>query len=683
MLPMAIVQNVSYKDVFATEGRRLIRHYDAETVWIEPWGKDSLRVRATKRNRMEDQNWALLDPAPCDAEIRISEHEAEIQNGRIRAVMTDAGKIFFYNDSGRLLLEEYLRNRQDISAPYCSALDMDGRELTPVLGGEYQLTMRFESNPDERLYGLGQYQMPFLNLKGCTLELAQRNSQASVPFCVSDQGYGFLWNNPSIGSVTFGKNMTVWTARSCRQLDYWITAGASPDQIMQNYGEAVGKVPMMPDFAMGFWQSKLRYQTQEELLEIAREYKRRKIPLSVIVVDFFHWPYQGDWMFDKKYWPDPDGMIRELREMGIELMVSVWPTVEKKSIHYEEMLRKGYLIRTDRGIRASMDFVNDTIHFDPTNPSARQYVWNCAKESYYEKGIRIFWLDEAEPEYKVYDFDLYRYYLGPNVEIGNTYPLFYAKTFYDGMKQEGQDHIINLLRCAWAGSQRYGALVWSGDIHSTFSSMRNQLAAGLNMGMAGIPWWTTDIGGFHGGDPNDPAFRELLIRWFQWAAFLPVMRLHGIREPELPPMSNEGGGACNSGSPNDVWSCGEEAYAILVRFIRFREKMKDYIRALMKEAHELGRPVIRTMFYEFPDDRQCWLTEDQYMFGPALLVAPVLYSGMKSREVYLPGGTDWVDIFTGQIRPGGRTMTTETPLDRIPVFRRKDCDNPDLDFGRN
>ena len=206
------------------------------------------------------------------------------------------------------------------------------------------------------------------------------------------------------------------------------------------------------------------------------------------------------------------------------------------------------------------------------------------KKNYYDKGIKTFWLDEAEPEYSVYDFENYRYYLGPNVQIGNIYPELYAKTFYDGMTAEGQENVINLLRCAWAGSQKYGALVWSGDIHSSFSSLRNQVAAGLNMGIAGIPWFTTDIGGFHGGNPDDPAFRELLIRWFEYGTFCPVMRLHGDREPHKPPMGSEGGAACVSGADNEVWSFGDEAYEILCGYLVLREKMKPYITELMKAA---------------------------------------------------------------------------------------------------
>lgn len=224
-------------------------------------------------------------------------------------------------------------------------------------------------------------------------------------------------------------------------------------------------------------------------------------------------------------------MIRELKELKVELMVSIWPTVENASENYHEMLERGLLIRHDRGIRIAMQCGGDITHFDATNPEARRFVWEKVKKNYYERGIKIFWLDEAEPEYSVYDFDIYRYHAGSNMQIGNIFPKEYARGFFEGMQVEGQTNIVNLLRCAWAGSQRYGALVWSGDIASSWSSFRSQLAAGLNMGLAGIPWWTTDIGGFHGGNPDDPAFRELFTRWFQWGAFCPVMPRAQARGP--------------------------------------------------------------------------------------------------------------------------------------------------------
>ena len=658
--------------IFNDENGILQYHYDAEEVWIEPWGKNSLRIRATKNPKFIEENWALQMKVRKTAPvIDIGENEASIINGKIKAVITRYGKItFFHAKTGKILLDEYLRNRKDKTVDYCSALNIDAREFKANPGGDYHLSMRFVSTPDEKIYGMGQYQQPYLNQKGNDLELAQRNSQASVPFMVSSLGYGFLWNNPAVGRVMFGKNITTWEAYSTKQLDYWITAGDTPAEIEERYADVAGKVPMMPEWAMGFWQCKLRYQTQEELLNIAREYKKRGLPIDVIVIDYFHWPLQGDWKFDPKYWPDPDAMIHELDGMGIKLMVSIWPTVDYRSENFEEMLEKGYLIRTERGFRIVMDFQGNTVHYDATNPKAREFVWQKAKQNYYDKGIRVFWLDEAEPEYSVYDFDNYRYYLGPNVQIGNSYPVFYAKTFYEGMTKEGQRDVINLLRCAWAGSQKYGALVWSGDIHSSFKSLRNQLAAGLNMGMAGIPWWTTDIGGFHGGNPKDPSFQELLVRWFEWGTFCPVMRLHGERQPLQAPIGDYGGGLCVSGADNEVWSFGDENYSILKKYLELRKHMKPYIMELMQAAHEKGTPVMRPLFYDAPSDMKSWDIEDEYMFGPDVLVAPVLYAGETERKVYLPKGSRWKNYWTGEVVKGGSSVVVSTPIEQIPVFTR-------------
>ncbi len=653
------------------ENGRLIYHYDAEELWIEPWGENSVRIRATKEAGMPEEDWALLKPEKADTEITIEKGGARLRNGKLSLFISNGGKITVYNKEGRLLLEEYWRNRRDVTDKKCSALEVEGREFKPNIGGDYHLTMRLESmSRGEKIYGMGQYQQPYLNLKGLDLELAHRNSQASVPFAVSSLGYGLLWNNPGVGRAVLGMNVMSFEAYSAKALDYWLTVGDTPKEIEEAYAKATGTVPMMPEYGLGFWQCKLRYQTQEELLSVAREYKKRKLPIDLIVVDFFHWPKQGEWKFDPVYWPEPETMIRELKKMGIELMVSIWPTVDQESENYEEMLEKGYLIRTERGYRAAMDFEAMTIHYDATNPDARKYLWNKARKHYYEKGVRVFWLDEAEPEYHVYDFDNYRYYLGPNIQIGNVYPVQYARTFYEGMSEEGQKNIVNLLRCAWAGSQRYGALVWSGDIASSFESMKNQIAAGLNMGLAGIPWWTTDIGGFHGGNPEDESFRELFVRWFQWGAFCPVMRLHGDREPKQPQVGETGGAHCRSGAPNEVWSYGDRVYEICRKYLGIREKMRPYTRRLMKEAHEKGTPVIRTLFYEFPEDAVCWEVEDEYMYGDQVLVAPILEAGMKKRNVYLPAGCRWKAGEMDVNREGGQWIEVEVTLDSMPVFVR-------------
>lgn len=291
-----------------TDGNRLEYRFDDHKLWIEPWGKDALRVRATRAAHMPEDNWALLNPERIAAKIDICQNgHGDIVNGNIRATVSPRGKIVMYNSRNEKILEEYARNRRDLTDPKCSALEVEARQLRPNLGSDaYHITMRFESlKSEERIYGMGQYQQPSLNLKGADIELAHRNSQSSVPFALSSLGYGLLWNNPGIGRAVFGTNIMSFEAYSALSLDYWVVAGESPAAIEEAYARVTGYVPMMPDYGLGFWQSKLRYSSQEEVLAVAREYRKRELPIDVIVIDFFHWKFQGDWSFDPKYWPDP------------------------------------------------------------------------------------------------------------------------------------------------------------------------------------------------------------------------------------------------------------------------------------------------------------------------------------------------------------------------------------------
>lgn len=613
----------------------LIRRFDKELLYIEPYGDNGLRVRATQLSAIQENPYSALikDKVPRDVKITIDGDSASIRNGKLRCDVLCTGKLKFYNQKGELLLEEYDHNRFRPNAPgeADSALEIIPRTFIPHQGTDcYALSVRFEAKENERFYGMGQYSQSFLNLKGCMLELSQRNSQISIPFTVSSRGYGFLWNLPAIGRVSFGRNLTEWYADSTKQMDYWITAGDTPSEIEEAYADATGKVPMMPDYATGFWQCKLRYRTQEELLEVAREYKRRGLPISVIVIDFFHWTAQGDWKFDPKCWPDPEGMVRELKKLGIELMVSVWPTVEEKSENYRYMEEMGYLIRTEAGPR--MGIKNKDTYMDATNPEARAFVWEKLRKNYYDKGIRLFWLDECEPELTRYEYENYRYWAGSHKEIGNVYPKEFARMVYEGRMEAGEEEILSLTRCAWAGSQKYGTLVWTGDVSSDFSTLRNQVTAGMNMGLSGFPWWTTDIGGFHGGDGRSAE-----------------------------------GWLYTSGSPNEVWSYGNEVYEICKKYMLLREKLRPYIKKQMKLAHQKGTPVMRPLFYDYPEDPNAWRIEDQYLFGPDILVAPVTEKGSRMRMVYLPKG-NWKNIDTDEIFAGGKMIDCEAGLDVIPVF---------------
>jgi alpha-D-xyloside xylohydrolase len=667
------------------DGARLTWRSGGETLVVEPWGRDSVRVRATVLGDVEDTDWALLPPAieagaadgaaPDDARVELRSDGATLVNGGLRVELTTTTgfseivgyevshcDLAFYDADGRLLLRELDRG---------GSLQLRARNFRPRLGDDgHTLTASFESDPDEKLYGMGQYQQHVLDLKGSTFELAHRNSQASVPFVMSSAGYGFLWHDPAIGRATFARNRTEWHAESTKQLDYWVTAARTPARISRAYAEATGHAPMMPERGLGFWQCKLRYWNQEQLLEVAREHRRRGLPLDVIVSDFFHWPKMGDYRFEEEFWPDPTAMVDELKELGAELMVSVWPQVSLESENDSYLRRNNLLVRSDRGIDVQMAFQGPSTFLDVTNPETRRWLWETCRRNYGAHGIRTFWLDEAEPEYGVYDYDAFRYHLGPALRVGNVYPQAFARAFYEGQVADGESEVVNLVRCAWAGSQRYGALVWSGDISSTFEDLARQVTAGIHMGVAGIPWFTTDIGGFHRGDVTDPAFHELLVRWFQFGAFSPVMRLHGDRLPREDVAAADGSSRLASGGPNELWSFGEEVFGVLERYVHLRETLRDYVRDAMRAAHTDGQPVMRGLFHDFPEDSRAWDVDDQFLLGPDVLVAPVLAAGVRERDVYLPAGARWTDAATGQVHDGGVTVRADAPLDVVPVFLR-------------
>ena len=672
--------------VFDQKGNALTARRNGETLRIEPWGPDALRVRAVMDCAEMKENRALTEaPRQAKCEIRIGEEDywvgdgtiekvpcAEIVNGRIRATVNFAGVISFYRDE-KLILREYFRYYGGTLVKTSRCLKLVNREWKGVIGGsDWQLTVRFDANEGEKIYGMGQYQQPFLNLKGTMLELAQRNSQISVPFMVSSLGYGLLWNNPAVGRVTFATNYTEWIARSTKEMDYWITAGENPKEILEKYTAVTGRAPMFPENLMGLWQCKLRYRTQQEVLEIARKYKEEGIHIDQIVIDFFHWTVQGDWKFDKTYWPDPKAMIEELHSMGIRVIVSVWPSVDRKSENFGPMMERGLLIRTERGAAQTYDYQGDCVEIDVFNPEARQYIWDVCKKNYYDYGIDGFWLDNTEPDYGAYDYENYRYYAGPALSCSNLYPQLFSRAFYEPMNADKGTDAVNLLRCGWAGSQKYGNVIWSGDVPSTFESFREQIQAGLNIGLAGIPWWTTDIGGFMTDDVNDPDFQQLLIRWYQFAVYSAVLRMHGDRGPyNIPPLDDRdwGGGYLHTGQPNELWSYGEENYRIMRKYYDVRIALHDYIRGLYREAHETGAPLIRAMFFECPEDEKCWDLQDQYMFGAKYLVAPILHLNEFERDVYLPAG-NWKDVNTGETLAGGGTVHVQAPIDRIPVFER-------------
>ena len=654
-----------------TEGNRIIWETAGELVYIEPYGRDAIRFRSSKSLRIDGElNWTLEEPAPPQGVIiEADDEKASMTNGKIQVTITGDGTVTYRNTrTGKVLLEEYWIDGRAHTAPLRRA-----REYRVTSGNQFKISLYFKAEPGEHFYGMGQDANDCFDLKGSTVELLQKNGKCTIPYTYSSRGYGFIWNNPAIGRAEFVNNHTMWHVQCAQQIDYVVIAGDTPGEINEKFTAITGRAPMLPEWAAGFWQCKLRYETQEELLQVAREYKRRGLPVSVMVIDYFHWTMQGEWKFDPEKWPDPKAMVSELESMGIKLMVSIWPTIDPRSENYAYMREHNYILRGERGVDVVFMFFGPQTYVDTTHPGAREFFWSRAKQNYYDYGIRTFWLDEAEPEMRPYDYDNVRMYLGNGEEVSNIYCVGVAKAFYDGLKAQGEE-VCNLVRCAWLGSQRYGIVLWSGDIASTFDSLRKQLKAGLNVAMCGIPWWTTDIGGFINGDPESEEFRELIIRWFEFGVFCPIFRLHGFRLPYPVRDILNPDGYCGSGGPNEVWSFGKKAYEIIRRYMYIREGLNPYIMSQMKLASEDGTPVMRPLFYDFCGDGNVYDIGDEYMFGPDLLVAPVVEQGARKRMVYLPEGCRWKDAGTGMVYDGGTRIEADAPLDTIPLFLKEDAE---------
>ncbi|WP_372807370.1 TIM-barrel domain-containing protein [Pontiella sp.] len=639
---------------------RLQWQSQGELFWIDAFGPDALRFRSSKSLRITDQDWNLLPQPESKLEISIGPRAATVKNGKITAeVQARRGRITYRNEKGEVLLREAIHAHHPQFA----------RQFKTRGSDHFEMKVTFDADKDEHLYGMGQYPNDCLDLKGTVLELAQKNTQISIPFLLSSKGYGFIWNNPAVGRAELSMTHTSFYAEYAKQMDYVIFPGDTPADLVSHYADLTGKAPKMPKYATGFWQSKLRYYSQEDLMSVAREYKKRNLPISVIVCDFYHWPVTGDWKFNAELWPDPKGMIEELKAMEIELLVSVWPTLAADSENYKEFIDNNWTIRPELGNNLFLKVNDDLTFVDVMHPEARQALWSKLQKNYYDLGVRMFWMDEAEPEIEPLEYDNIRYYLGNGREVSCLYPYYFAKTIHDGQVANGQTEIINLIRSGWIGSQRLGTLLWSGDISGDFETLRKQVKAGLNIGLAGIPWWNTDIGGFY-GDTESEAYKEVLIRWFQYGTFCPVMRMHGVNRPQrkIP------GQITGTGASNEVWGFGEKPLEIMTHYLQVRERLRPYIQRHMDVASETGIPVMRPLFFDFPNDEACHAIEDQYMFGPDVMVAPVLEAGAETRSIYLPLGAVWKDALTGQEYKGGQTLDYEVALENIPLFTRNAFD---------
>ncbi len=534
------------------------------------------------------------------------------------------------------------------------------RKLTPVkVNGED--TYRAESfiniyGSREAFYGLGQHQAGVWNYRGESVDISQDNTNISIPFLLSSQGYGLYWNNDSRSRFNnrFANYMYI-TSEVADNIDYYFFYGPDFDRIIAAYRELTGQAPLFGKWAYGFWQCKNRYKSQEEILGVARKYRELHIPVDNIVQDWFWWNRKGEHVFNKNY-PDPKGMIDQLHAQNFHLMISVWPFFEPGSAVYDEMDKRGWFVDKFKFAKPPYH-TNGMAVYDATNPEARKYYWQLMDKALFNIGVDAWWLDTTEPETEGQEENIllgHKLAAGSGDRYVNIYPLMTTGAVYDGQRSASDEKRVFILsRSAFAGDQRYGVTAWSGDINSDFFSFRRQIPAGLNFALSGIPYWTTDIGGFVTGDPNDPAYRELFIRWFQYGTFSPILRVHGTRKTDQ----------------NELWSYGPEAQKILVSFDRLRYRMLPYIYSLAWKTTSESYTPMRPLVMDFRSDVRAQNIGDQFMYGPAFLVNPVTEPDATTRRLYLPQ-SKWYDFWTGSSAAGGRTIDASAPLERLPLYIR-------------
>jgi alpha-D-xyloside xylohydrolase len=507
----------------------------------------------------------------------------------------------------------------------------------------------------EGLYGLGQHQAGVWNYRGETVDLSQENTNIAIPLLVSTNGYGIFWNNSSRSRMNNRFIHALYlSAEVADSIDYYLIDGPEPDAIIGRYRELTGEVPLFGKWAYGFWQCKNKYQSQAEIEGVAAKYRAEHIPVDNIVQDWFWWITMGEMKWNEHY-PDPQAMINKLHDEHFHLMVSIWPYFRPGSATYDEFAKNGWFIA--KTISPSFHPVGQAL-YDATNDAARKQYWANANTALFSKGVDAWWLDTDEPETEAREDNILatnKIALGSGARYANIYPLFHTGGVAEGQRAASdKKRVFILSRSAYAGAQRFGVTAWSGDVLSDWLTFQRQIPAGLNYAISGMPYWTTDIGGFiSGGNLNDPKFRELFIRWFQFGTFSPIFRVHGTRNPD----------------ENELWSYGPEAQKILVDYDTLRYRLMPYIYSQAWQVTSNHGTLMRPLVMDWREDVGAQNTGDEYMFGPALLVNPVYIQGATARSVYLPKAT-WFDFWTGAQVKGEQRIQAEAPLEKLPLYVR-------------
>ena len=587
----------------------------------------------------QSQPWMLDSKESCPgAKFQVSEtaEAAILTTDTLKIELSRKWGNVEYSTAGD---ENLLRERNAIPRTYESA-ELNGEKT-------FNVEDRFAPDVSEGFYGLGQHQSGLFNYRGATVELAQNNTDVAMPLLLSSKGYALMWNTASLTLVDnrFPLELNLRSLAG-HSVDYYFIYGPEMDQIIHEYRNLTGHTPMLPKWAYGFFQSKDRYMSQDEVLSIAHRYREEHIPLDAIVQDWYWWKTEGDPVFNSNF-PDVPAELNQLHDEHVHAMISVWGLFDTKSENYRDLIAQHF------------DVPNAHV-YDATNPKARDFYWDHLVGKLFSQGWDAFWLDSAEPEEYWPDMGdailrNKRVAIGNGAQYTNVFPFMHTLGVQQHWRATSEKKRVFLLtRCAFLGQQRVGATVWSGDVYGSYWGLSHQVAAGLNFALSGYPYWTTDIGGYwppHDKPLDDPKFQELYARWFEYGTFCPIFRTHGHR------------------SQNELWAY-DKVEPILINYDKLRYCLMPYIYSLAWRVTNGDYTIQRPLVMDWRTDPKTRDVGDQFMFGPAVLVSPVLQADATHRTLYLPDSPAWYDFWTGASQKGSREIEADAPLDRIPLYVR-------------
>jgi alpha-D-xyloside xylohydrolase len=602
--------------------------------------------------------------SPVDTEVGITDNGdvVVLKSTDVKVELNlNTGQLTWYNSQGELLSSE----------------KENGTEFTPFDdGGEstFSVGQTFMLDSDEAIYGLGQQQNGVLNRRGQTVELVQRNCYIAIPFVNSIKGYGLFWDNASPTLFRDNEQGMSFSSRVGDRVDYFFMFGGSMDGVVAEMRHLTGQVPMLPLWSWGYWQSRERYTSQDELVGTVRKYRELGVPLDGIVQDWQYWSTDNDYWnrldFGNPLFPDPRKMMDEIHSLNAHAIISVWPSFGSLSEPFGEFNSKGLLLNFPT-------FPSETARvYNAFSPKARDIYWRYLADNIFSTGMDGWWLDATEPEITGYEeaYDTQQVGIGTFQKVHNAFPLVSVEGVYNHQRAVSSDkRVMILTRSAFAGGQRTGAVSWSGDVDGNWETFKKQIPEGLNFSTSAIPYWNTDIGGFwvrDGGSSAYEDYRELYVRWLQFGTFMPMMRSHG------------------TSTPREIWQFGAKgdwAYDAIEKFIRLRYRLLPYNYSLGWDVTSRGGSVMRMLAMDFPTDCKVHDMGSEYMYGPSLLVVPVTerfytsgekagstsdFSDTQLYPVYLPEGADWYDFWTGEKFAGGTETLRRTPIDIMPLYVR-------------